>query len=472
LTGAGNDKLAMTALRAGASDFLEKGALNVSLLERAIRYALERTRTHNELKRLALYDSLTGLAGRALIHDRMASEIARERRAPAGLALLFIDLDRFKQVNDSLGHRAGDMLLIESGVRISSAVRDGDTVGRLGGDEFVVALPNVGNINQASVIATRVIDAIEAPFELYEQPVRISASVGVSMFPDHGNDAESLLKSADLAMYSAKGAGKHRVHLFRPELADVATRRLHLESMVRDAWRRSEFSLVYQPTYDLTSGALRSVEALMRWFDVDGSVRLGPADFVPVLEDLGIVAVSTWAIEKACAQMAAWRSLGHVVPCVAVNASPSHLGQHDFVERVLDSLRRHGLPPEALEVEVTETAFLQPRYKSALVALATAGVRIALDDFGTGYSGLSTLRDSPFSTMKIDKSFVAALDKGPREEALVKTMVLMGTTMGLHVVAEGIETREQFRALRDMGANDGQGFLLGRPVPPATFSMS
>jgi diguanylate cyclase len=471
LTGAGTEKLAMSALRAGAADFLEKGTLSVNLLERAIRYALERTKTHNELKRLALYDGLTGLASRALIHDRLSSEIARERRAPSGLAVLFIDLDRFKQVNDSLGHGAGDLLLKSAANRLTQSLRACDTVGRLGGDDFIVALPQSNDLGNALAVASRLLEALSTPFPIEGQEVQISASIGVSLFPNHGETSEALLKSADLAMYAAKGAGKRRVHVFEPEMADIASRRMHLEATVREAWRKQEFSLIYQPIFDLATRKLRSVEALMRWFGNDGVPKMGPLAFLPILEELGVTAVTDWVVDSACYQMARWHMDGAVVPCVSVNIAPDHLGQDGLVEKILQTVARHGLAPTQLEVEVTETAALEPRYGVVLRELADAGVRLALDDFGTGFSGLSTLRDFPFGAIKLDRSFVSSVHKGSRERALVQTMILMGTTMGLEVVAEGIETENELSAVAAMGANTGQGYLLGKPQSASAITQ-
>jgi diguanylate cyclase len=465
LTGMGSDKLAMSALRAGAADFLEKSALTVSLLQRAIRYALERTKANNELRRLALYDNLTGLAGRALIHDRLGSEIARERRAAVGLAVLFVDLDRFKYVNDSLGHDAGDALLKDVARRISDCVRECDTIGRLGGDEFIVALPQSHDLTNAVMVANRLLEQLSKPYIINGHEVQISASIGVSSFPSHGDTPEALLKSADLAMYAAKSGGKRRVHVFAPELADVASRRLHLESTVRDAWRKQEFSLVYQPIYDLSSRRLRSVEALMRWFDSNGKPKLGPLEFLPVLDDLGISSVNTWVIDQACKQMAKWKTERVSVPCVSVNISPDHLGQERLVQQILETVNKYGMQPSELEVEVTETASMHAHCGHVLRDLAAAGVRLSLDDFGTGFSGLSTLRDFPFGSIKIDRSFVSAMRISSREQALVKTMVLMGTTMDLEVVAEGIENEEELKLVAAMGAASGQGYHMARPCP-------
>jgi diguanylate cyclase len=464
LTGVGSDKLALSALRAGAADYLEKSALSVSLLQRAIRYAMERTKANNELRRLALYDHLTGLAGRALIHDRLGSEIARERRAASGLAVLFIDLDRFKHVNDSLGHDAGDTLLREVSKRIAEGVRECDTIGRLGGDEFIVALPQSKDLPNAISVANRLLEMISRPYFVDGHEVQVSASIGVSVYPTHGDNADALLKSADLAMYAAKDGGKRRVHVFAPEMADIATRRLHLESTVREAWRKQEFSLMYQPIYDLETRKLRSVEALMRWLDKSGKPKMGPLEFLPVLDDLGVAAVTGWVVEQACLQMAKWRAEGILVPCVSVNISPDHLCQDRLVPQILDSIAKHGMSPGQLEVEVTENAALKSRCGVVLRELSSAGVRLALDDFGTGFSGLSTLRDFPFSAIKLDRSFISAMHISSREQALVQTMVLMGTTMALEVVAEGIETEAELTMVANMGATSGQGYFLSRPL--------
>jgi diguanylate cyclase (GGDEF)-like protein len=458
------------AMKAGAIDSLVKSELTVALLERAIRYACERKRIQSELKRAALTDALTGLASRTLLRDRLTGELARAQRNGTLCGLLFVDLDRFKHVNDTLGHDAGDALLREVAARLRTSARKVDTVARLGGDEFVILLSQLKEPGGARVVAQRVIDVLAKPVRIGPREVQISASVGLAVHPEDGADAETLLKNADIAMYAAKEAGRNGFQYFAPRMAERVARRVETESLLRGAAARREFALHFQPIVELSTGKLCSVEALLRW--APGGKMVSPAEFIPILEEIGMMHdVGDLVIDMACAELVRWRAAGLEVPMVSVNVSPTQLHRMDLVDRTLATIERHGLVPSDLELELTETALITEATAGELLGeLAEAGIRLALDDFGTGYAGLSSLRDFPLSTMKIDRSFVREAASSPRKAALSRAMALMGRTLDLSVVAEGVETEEQLAFLRDIGVDAVQGFLVAKPAPASELA--
>ncbi len=449
-------------------------SLDVTLVRMGESFEAERRRAHEELDRqqeelsfMATHDSLTGLPNRALIIDRLGHMLGRSRRHRTPVAALFIDLDNFKSINDSLGHAAGDELLRAVAARLQGVVRESDALGRLGGDEFVVVADELSLAAGPELIAERLLDALKQPFHLTgheDTPLTVTASVGVAAAGGEGTAGE-LLRDADIAMYRAKWDGKNRYVIFESAMQDALRNRMVLEMDLRTALANDEFFLLYQPTFDLETMTTTGVEALIRWASpTRGLVQ--PGDFIPLLEETGmIVEVGRWVLEKACAQGAAWHRAGHDVD-IAVNVSARQLDSDELVEDVRDALAQSGLPPRALTIEVTETAIMTNAQETArrLSAVKELGARIAIDDFGTGYSSLAHLQRFPVDSLKIDRSFIAALADGREAAQLIRTLVQLGKALCLETHAEGIERQQELAILREQNCSGGQGFLFARPL--------
>ena len=426
-----------------------------------------------ELRRQAFRDSLTGLANRALFADRLDHALARTRRFRQPLAVLFIDIDDFKTVNDSLGHGEGDQLLIAVAKRLVGAVRSGDTIARMGGDEFAVLIEDPAEADAPIAVAQRLLAALEAPFEHGAKEIFVHASVGVAASKSSGKTADDLLRDADVSMYTAKSNGKNRVEVFVPSMHEAALARLALKGDLERALERGEFAIVYQPIVNLATSRVAGVEALLRWNHPRRGV-VGPTEFIPVAEETGlIVPLGRWVLEKAARQAQAWddASLGHLT--VSVNVSARQIQEPAFVQEVAAILATTGLQPGRLTLELTESVLMQDVEATAttLTALKALGIRLAIDDFGTGYSSLSYLGRFPIDELKIDRSFVAAMNTGPGESALVRSIVKLGETLHLETVAEGIEQADQLAELQALGAGLGQGFLFAKPLSPEDLSL-
>jgi diguanylate cyclase (GGDEF)-like protein/PAS domain S-box-containing protein len=425
----------------------------------------ERKAAHARIEYLAHHDPLTGLPNRSLLRERLEQEIARARRREGKLAVLFLDLDRFKNVNDSLGHAAGDRLLREVATRLRSRLRDSDIVCRQGGDEFIVVLSDLKSDTDAAQAARQIIDAMQQPVPLGDDVVvHSSTSIGIALYPEDGSSTSALLKAADMAMYHAKERERGSFSFFTKELNERASERMALDNRLRTAVARQEFCLHYQPQWSLGDSRLTGVEALVRWRS-DGE-WLSPARFIPVAEDNGqIVALGAWILEEACTRAAAWRTAGHELT-VAVNVSPVQIRRDDLPGRVRHVLLKTGLPAAALELEITESVMMgeDGHVLATLDALKEIGVKLAIDDFGTGYSNLSYLKRFDVDRLKIDQSFVRDIDSKPEAAAIVGAVISMGRQLGLNTLAEGVETEGERKALLDAGCDDVQGYLLGRPV--------
>ena len=424
---------------------------------------------HDELRRLATRCPLTGLANRALLLDRLdhAIELANRAREPdtGRLAVLYVDLDRFKRVNDSLGHGIGDLLLCRVAERLGASVRRCDTVGRLGGDEFLVVLERVADRDEAAMVAQRLLDGLSSLREVGEHRVHLTASIGVAVHPAARNgeapDAAGLMRMADSAMQAAKTAGGDRFVFYTRDMTDRAETRLRLESGLREAVASRAFELVYQPKIEAASGRLTGFEALIRWRHEGAAVS--PADFIPVAEDTGlIIEIGRWVLEEACRTATRW-ALDHGPVPVAVNVSARQLADPGFARLVEQVLQRHGTPPNLLELEITETVIMKDvrHHLPTLNRLRALGVRIAIDDFGTGYSSLAYLRQLPVDVLKIDRSFVNDLPHAPD---IASTVIALAQRLLLSTVAEGVETAEQRRWLAEAGCDCLQGFLISRPL--------
>jgi len=438
-----------------------------------LRDITERKEFEVLLAHRALHDSLTGLANRQLILDRAEQMIYRARRTFEPIAAYFIDLDNFKDANDSLGHEAGDYLLQAVGRRLESILRASDTVGRLGGDEFVILAEGMSVVDGPEPLADRIREVLREPFSIegFEGiKVSVTASIGVAM--GDRSSAQELLRDADIALYRCKAAGRDQSVVFEPAMQEAVAGRLELRSDIDSALARGEFFLLYQPIVDLDSTEIRGVEALIRWQHPKRGV-IAPNDFIPILEDCGlIVEVGRWVLQTACAQASRWRDLGYL-PTMSVNVSMRQLESDSLVDDVEFALVANGLDPSTLVIEVTETALMKDSEAtvSRLGRLKRLGVKIAIDDFGTGYSSLAYLRQFPVDVLKIDRSFISSMDGSEDSFTLIRTMVELGRALGLITLAEGIEDERQLECLRDNNCDSGQGFMFSKPVEPGMVEV-
>ncbi len=432
----------------------------------------EQKRAEAEIRHLAHSDALTGLANRFSLYARLGQAMADARRSGQSLAVLFLDLDRFKTINDSLGHHVGDALLVQVADRLRGCVREADTVARLGGDEFVVALQDVGCAANAAHVAGKLLARLSAPYVVDGTELHAAPSIGISLFPDDCADATGLLRNADAAMYHAKASGRANYQFFTAELNRAATARLILEGKLRRAVERGEFELWYQPLIAACDGTLIGVEALARWrHPQDGLIA--PDQFIPLAEETGMItAIGAWVLGEACRQAVRWREQGLGALRVAVNVSARQLRDASFAEAVAGALAASGLEAGALELEITESSIMeQPeRAIDLLRALKALGVHIAIDDFGTGYSSLSHLKRFPLDRLKIDRSFVSDIEHDANDAAIVAAAVSVAHNLGLSVVAEGVESAEQVARLRKLGCDVLQGFHFSRPLPAAELA--
>jgi len=423
------------------------------------------------INHLAYFDPLTELPNRVRFKEQVDLAIRQAARDGHELALLFLDLDYFKHVNDSLGHSAGDQLLVEVAARLRAAVRESDTVGRLGGDEFMVLLPFGGN-QAARCVADKLIEALGQPFQIEAMALTITSSIGISLFPRDGEHYDALLRAADAAMYKAKDAGRNTFLDFVPAMNDTALKRLTLSNELRQALARRELLLHYQPQISLRDGRLIGVEALLRWQHPEWGM-VSPAEFIPVAEECGLIeAIGAWVIEEACQQAVAWDRLGLPELSMSINCSTRQfLEPQALLDTVRATLQRSALPPARLELEITESLIVQDIAKTQwlLEQFRALGVRIAIDDFGTGYSSLYYLKRLPIDKLKIDQSFVRDLVVNPDDRTIAATVATLGHSLGLQVIAEGVETAEQLQILETMHCDEGQGYLWSRALPAEQF---
>jgi len=424
------------------------------------------------MSHLAQHDSLTDLPNRLLLNDRLTRAIASARRNGNRLAVLFVDLDRFKDINDSLGHAIGDKLLQSVAERLVARVRNSDTVSRPGGDEFVVLLSELEHPEDAAVCAKKMLTALTAPHRIAQHDVHVTVSIGVSTYPEDGQDAETLVKSADTAMYQAKENGRNNYEFFRQDMNIRAVERQSLEGSLSRALERHEFVLHYQPKINLEKGAITGAEALIRWLHLDRGL-IPPAQFVPIAEDTGLLLpIGQWVLHEACRQARAWLDAGLRPVPVAVNISAVEFRDKGFLEGVRAILKDTRLEPRYLELELTESVLMQHAESTASVlqALKAMGVQLAVDDFGTGYSSLSYLRRFPIDTLKVDRSFVRQITADADDAIIASAVISMGKSLKLRVVAEGVETREQLAFLQDQRCDEGQGYYFSRPVVAEQFA--
>jgi len=428
--------------------------------------ALQRQRAEQRLAHLAQFDALTGLPNRTLLQDRLAQTIVQSRRKRWHAGALFVDLDRFKLVNDTLGHHQGDALIRQVGERLLECVRPGDTVGRISGDEFAVVLADLARPDDAALVAQKVLDTLARPFDLGGNEAYISASIGIAAFPEDGDDAETLLKNADIAMYRAKESARNCYRFFTAEMNQRTVAKVQLNTDLRRAIERNEFTLHYQPKVDLADGKLRGLEALLRWNHPQRGMVL-PGEFIPALEDSGLILpVGEWVIGEACAQLRRWRSEGRAAVPVAVNLSPKQFRRGDLDRIIRELLARKDVGADLLELEITESCLMEDPEDAVRVMhnLRAAGLRISIDDFGTGYSSLSYLTRLPLSALKIDRSFVRDAGASAEAASIVRAVIDMAQNLRFTVIAEGVETEQQVAFLRKHGCNQAQGYFFGRPA--------
>jgi diguanylate cyclase (GGDEF)-like protein/PAS domain S-box-containing protein len=433
-----------------------------------LRYQRNLEEQHEEAQRrlahLAHYDQLTGLPNRRLYYERLTHGVAHAARGNWSLAVVFIDLDRFKTVNDTMGHMVGDTLLHQVATRLLECVRAEDTVSRLSSDEFAIVLAHLKTAQDAGVVAAKILRRLKEPY--HGSDLFISASAGIALYPQDARDADTLMRNADIAMNNAKPRGD-AYHFFTAEMNVRATTKLQLESRLRGALERNEFVLHYQPKVDIETGRICGFEALLRW-QPPGEALVQPNDFIPVLEETGMIApVGEWVVKAACAQISAWRDAGFVAVPIAINLSARQFRYGGFQQAVSAALREYAVEPRLIEIEVTESSIMENPDEShaVLEELKSVGVSLAIDDFGTGYSSLGYLKRFPFDTLKIDRSFVRDIGVDPEDAMIARTIIALAATLGLTVVAEGVESDEQFTFLAAHRCEQAQGFLFSRPVP-------
>jgi diguanylate cyclase (GGDEF)-like protein/PAS domain S-box-containing protein len=428
-----------------------------------------RVQANDELARMAHFDALTGLPNRTLLQGRLKRAMARADRGQTMLAVLFLDLDQFKEINDSLGHAVGDAVLKETALRLESCLRSTDTVARLGGDEFTILLEDVHSVEEISRIAGKVLAAISESGEVAGHELHLSTSIGVTIYPQDDHDADTLLRNADLAMYHAKQEGRNNVQFFSHDMSERTEKRVDLLGRLRGAIARDELLLHYQPLVDVRSGSIIGVEALLRWNDPERGL-VPPMHFIPLAEDTGLImSIGEWVLREACRQAKRWLDAGFGPMLMAVNLSPRQFRQKNLVQMVAAILAETGLPPALLELEITESTMMHRAEEAAagLRDLHALGVQISLDDFGTGYSSLAYLHRFPVHTLKVDQSFVRDIKSDRDDAAIVSTVISLARQLKLKSLAEGVETKEQLAFLRTRGCDSFQGYLFCRPQPAA-----
>jgi diguanylate cyclase (GGDEF)-like protein len=447
-------------------DLLQRIADNIAFALDNFDRADEKMRADERIEYLASHDGLTGLPNREMFNHLLHSAMVSAQLRQLQFALLFIDLDRFKVINDSLGHEAGDALLVEMAIRLQQNLRASDIVARLGGDEFVVILEHSARREDIEDIVRKLLVAISEPMRLSGHECHATASIGVAMFPAHGTDVHALTKSADTAMYLAKEDGKNNFRFFTKEVKMQSIERLTLENSLRHALDHNEFSLHYQPKVDLATGQITGVEALLRWTHPEYGM-LPPGQFIPLAEETGlIVPIGRWALMTACKQNMAWQRRGLRPVSMAVNLSPRQFIDENLLQDIDEALAASGMSPVLLQIEVTESMMMRDveRAREVLDAIQSRGIRIAIDDFGTGYSSMSLMKQFPIDTIKIDRSFVRDLPDDTEDQAIAQAIISMGRALGMTIVAEGVETLEQEQFLRAHGCDEMQGFLFSRPL--------
>ncbi|MDM8545071.1 two-component system response regulator [Candidatus Venteria ishoeyi] len=470
ITGKDQDEDEEMGFRIGAADYLTKPVRPTTVRVR-VKNQLQLRRSEELILRQALYDGLTGLPNRSLAMDRLRYAILQEQREYTKTGLLFIDLDNFKTINDTLGHDAGDQVLVDAAKRLRQCIRKGDTVARLGGDEFVIILPRLKQVNDSIPVAEQILRSFTQPMPIAGMDYVISTSIGIAISPDDSNDYKQLLVNADTAMYQSKNAGRNNYHLFNEKMNQHVNRRMQMETHLHGALERGELLIYYQPIVDVLSNQVIGAEALLRW----NSPQLGwvsPEAFIDIAEQTGLIGpIGAFVLEQGCRQFWNLRRADGRLLSLAVNVSPQQFRREDLTQQVKKVLQMTGMQPGNLKLEVTEGLLLgnQDCIKDALQTLHEMNIRLSMDDFGTGYSSLSYLRNFAFDLVKIDRSFIKEITQRPDDEALVTAAIAMAHGLGLEVIAEGVETQEQMALLTSKACDQIQGYLFAEPMPFDNF---
>jgi diguanylate cyclase (GGDEF)-like protein/PAS domain S-box-containing protein len=431
----------------------------------------DRKRNEETIRNLAFYDSLTGLPNRSLFTDRMLQELAKAKRQRQMMAVIFIDLDRFKVINDTLGHATGDLLLQAVAKQLKESIREGDTVSRLGGDEFLLLFPDITQVKDASVIAEKIVHKFSEAFMVNNKELYISASLGISIFPDNSDSIETLIKHADTAMYYAKQQGRNNYQFYSPKIDAYTTKKIQMEANLRKAIANNELMLYYQPQVNLIDGKITGAEALLRWQNLEQGA-ISPAEFIPIAEETGLIQpIGEWIFRTVCRQIKQWQEARLQNIRISVNVSMNQFRQNNFIEILIGILKEMDIQPDCIELEITESAIMHDTglTTTMLRELRDRGINIAIDDFGTGYSSLSYLKYLPISRLKLDQSFVHSLGINPNDEAISRAIIAMAHSLNLQVVAEGVENADQLTLLKTYDCDEVQGFLFSKALTADDF---
>jgi len=431
----------------------------------------DRKRNEETIRNLAFYDSLTGLPNRSLFTDRMLQELAKAKRQRQMMAVIFIDLDRFKVINDTLGHATGDLLLQAVANQLKECIREGDTVSRLGGDEFLLLFPDITQLKDATVIAEKIVHKFSEAFTVNNKELYISASLGISIFPDNSDNIETLIKNADTAMYYAKQQGRNNYQFYSPKIDAYTTKKIQMETDLRKAIVNNELMLHYQPQVSLIDGKITGAEALIRWQHLEQGA-ISPAEFIPLAEETGLIQpIGEWIFRTVCRQIKQWQEARLQNIRVSVNVSMNQFRQNNFIEILTGIMKEIDIQPDCIELEITESAIMHDTSLTTtmLRELRARGIHIAIDDFGTGYSSLSYLKYLPISRLKLDQSFVHSLGINPNDEAISRAIIAMAHSLNLQVVAEGVENEEQLLLLKSYDCDEVQGFLFSKALAADDF---
>ncbi len=469
LTGDRDSTLIHQAAEIGIQDFLIKGESDARIFEKTICYAIERKRAERGLFERANFDALTRLANRESFTDYLKKSVARVKRNSAHLGLLYVDLDHFKTINDSLGHEVGDELLCQVGRRLSNTLREGDVIARFNGDEFTITLENIADSSSAELVATKILQALSAPFKLKEHQVVVSPSIGIAVYPNAGEDAVTLIKNADIAMYHAKERGGNSYQVYRTDTDAKTLERLDMERDLQLALEHDEFLLHYQPVIDVSTGNVCAVEALLRWDSPNRSGLVQPDKFIPILEETGLIsAVGDWVLRTACEQCQTWHKSGLPDLHVAVNLSPRQLRSRDSVDWIQSALRESGLDAKYLDLEITEGVLMgyTETVTEKLESIQAMGVGLSIDDFGTGFSSLGNLMKYHLNALKIDRDLLCDVMTNQQSAVIVTAIITMAHGLGLRVIAEGVEDQEQIDFLRAQHCDEAQGYFISQPSDP------
>jgi len=465
-----DDQSIARAFDVGACDYITK-PFNWSVLKHRTTRMLFAADAERKIRHLAYHDALTGLPNRMLFMDRIDQAISRAQRENGKFAILYIDIDHFKVINDSMGHAAGDQLLNIVSQRLTEVLRKTDTIARLGGDEFTIIIEDLEEAESVALVAKNILATLDKPIELFEKEVHIGGSIGIALYPQDGENFGTLLKNSDTAMYKAKELGRQTFQFYEHEMSLKAMRRLDLENQIRVALKNEEFLVYYQPKVNLVSGQCQGMEALVRWQHPEKGL-IAPDDFIPLAEETGlIIQLDEWVMRSACQQFKEWKAAGYPVNNLSVNISARHFKEGSLLRHCKKVIEETQLLPKYIEIELTESALVD-NYDSAkeiLHEIHEMGIHIALDDFGTGYASMSYLKEFPFDTVKLDRSFVQGVPENSEDTAIVKAMIQLAEALNLNMVAEGVETESQKYFLTDHGCAYGQGYLWSKPVDANEF---